>query len=109
MAGTSAGSIEVAVLEDNGEPNIRDWLEVGARPRRNVKAGGDQWVRWRSGEIPTVPGRRYAVRLRSADGGSFQPMMRNKDANSYVGGSAHNSDGTPQNFDLNVTVFVPAS
>jgi len=40
------------------------------------------------------------------DGHNFQPMMRNKDANSYVGGRAYNRDATPQNFDLNVTVFT---
>jgi hypothetical protein len=106
VAGTSATTIEVALLENNGEPDVRDWLEVGSRLRRQVKPGGDQWVRWRSGEIPTIPGRQYAVRLRSTDGANFQPMMRGKDANSYVGGRAYNRDGTPQFFDLNVTVFV---
>ncbi|NIM51809.1 MAG: hypothetical protein GTO22_21610, partial [Gemmatimonadales bacterium] len=102
LAGSGADEIEVTILEDNGQQDVRDWTVLGSRTRHITT--GDQWVRWRSGEILTTPGKQYGVRLKSTDASNFQVYRRNKDSNSYVGGQAHNSNGTAQNFDLNVTV-----
>jgi len=104
LAGTAATVCSVSVMEDNGDADVRNWTVLATRSV-SVGTNTDNWVRWRSGEVPTVPGRRYAVRLAGTNG-SIQPYKRNKDANSYVGGQAYNSAGTPQNFDLNCTVFA---
>lgn len=103
----SPGSVEVAVLKDNGNPSVVNWQFVGSRTESSVADQTDNWVRWRSGEIPTVRGARYAVRLK-ANGGSgyIQPYKRNKDGSSYSGGQAYDSQGTAQTFDLCITVFT---
>lgn len=105
-AGDDPDNVEVAVLKDNGNANVVDWQFIGARVEPQVGDVTDNWVRWRSGEIPTVPGVKYAVRL-TANGGSgnLQPYKRDKDANSYANGRAYDAQGNPQNFDLNITVF----
>ncbi len=108
--GQEYSSAEVAILKDNGNPNPVNWDFVGSRMEPRIDSGTDNWVRFRSGEIPTIPGTRYAVRIsgrnQSFSGSvNFQPYKRNKDANSYVGGQAYNAAGVAQSFDLNYTVF----
>ncbi len=105
-AGEDPANIEVAVLKDNGNANVVNWQFVGARTDSSIADVTDNWVRWRSGEIPTVIGTRYAIRL-TANGGSgnLQPYKRNKDGNSYANGRAYDANGNAQNFDLNITVF----
>ncbi len=105
-AGDDPSNVEVAVLEDNGNASVANWRLVGARIEPSVADVTDNWVRWRSYEIPTMPGVRYAVRL-TANGGSgnLQPYKRNKDGNSYAYGRAYDAQGNAQNFDLNITVF----
>lgn len=111
LAGTQPQDMTFAILEDNGNANPINWTLIGQRTLNSVSgAGGDNWVRWRSGEIPTVPGRKYALRLTGiggSQGGGFQPHKRDKDASSYptAKGRAYNGTGTAQNFDLNVLVF----
>lgn len=122
LANAQAPQADVAILEDNGSPNVRDWTLVpspsgsdpltrGANPQRELQVGAltDNWVRWRSGEIPTVPGRKYAVKItgRKLNGVEefFVPFRRMKDSSSYDGGRAYNSTGIAQNFDLNYIVF----
>jgi hypothetical protein len=99
---------EVAILKDNGMPDLRNWQVLGTRTlMAHLGAGGDHWVRWRSGEIPLVAGTRYAVRLKALGGdGRLQPYRRDKDTDSYVGGRAYNSAGVAQNFDLCLVVFA---
>ncbi len=103
-AGDSPSYIDVAVLRDNGNPDVRSWPVVAQRTDGSVSDVTDNWVRFRSSECPTTPGVRYAVRL-SAVGHNIQPYKRNKDSGSYVGGRAYNSAGAAQSFDINVTVF----
>jgi hypothetical protein len=122
LANAAAPQADVAILEDNGDPDVRNWTLVpspngtnplirGANPQRELQIGAltDNWVRWRSGELPTVPGRMYAVRItgRKTNGVEefFVPFRRMKDGSSYEGGRAYNSQGIAQNFDLNYIVF----
>lgn len=109
LAGTSADAMEVSVLSaDAGKP-VTQWslASAGATRRVSVGALGDNWVRWRSGTVPTEPGKTYAVRLNGVSGGDrkFSPFNRNKDSYSYASGEARNAAGAAQNYDLNVTVF----
>ena len=107
LAGTSADSIEVSIRGPAGGGSPSTWPRVGTARTTHVGPLGDNWVRWRSGMVPTVPGETYAVRLRGVAGGDrkFSPFNRTKDAQSYPDGRAYNGSGTPQNYDLNVTVF----
>lgn len=94
----------VRILEDNGQPNVRDWKQVGYGTDGNLSADSDEWVRWNSGEVLLTPGKIYAVNIH-IDGG-MAIYKRNKDNLSYQGGGAYDQNGNPQNFDLNITVFV---
>jgi len=105
LAGTSAASATVSILRDNGNANPVNWTLVGSRQEPGIGNLTDNWVRWRSGEIPTIPGVRYAVKVEGNDG-NIQPLKRNKDGNSYVGGRAYNAAGQAQNFDLQYVVFA---
>lgn len=107
LAGRQATTIEAAILQDNGNADVRFWQVLGTATKGDIGTLGDTWVRWRSGEIRTIPGTRYAARLRGTAGSAltFQPFRRTKDAMSYSDGRAYNSAGQPQNYDLNYTVF----
>jgi hypothetical protein len=103
-AGNSPSYVQVGLLEDNGDPDVRNWRLVTERIDDTVNDITDNWVRYRSPDAPTVPGRRYAIRL-MAVGSNIQPYKRNKDANSYSSGRAYDAAGVAQNFDMNITVF----
>lgn len=111
LAGTSAGQADVSILEDNGDPDVRNWQHVATRRESSIGANTDNWVRWRSGEVPMIPQTRYAVRV-TGIGGTFQPYKRDKDSNSYgagdpdIEGQAYDQNGIAQNFDLNYVVFA---
>jgi hypothetical protein len=104
FAGNIPSWIQAAVLQDNGNPDVRTWPVVAERADFKVADVTDNWVRFRSADAPTVPGGRYAVRL-TAVGANIQPYKRNKDGNSYSGGRAYDANGIAQNFDMNITVF----
>jgi len=95
---------EVAILEDNGMPDVRTWPEVGSGSDGQLSSDSDEWVRWPSGQIPLVPGQTYAVKI-WVDGGCAI-YKRDKDGNSYAYGRAYDQDGNAKDFDLNATVFV---
>jgi hypothetical protein len=109
LAGTNATDIEASVLADDGSSNPAAWPRAapGAAKSDGVAAQADNWVRWRSGEVPTVPGARYAVKLTGVAGGDrkFAVYKRDKDGSSYSGGTARSSSGEAMGFDLNITVF----
>ena len=50
----------VRILEDNGNPNVRYWRQVGSGTDSHLASDSDEWVRWTSGEVPMTPGRQYA-------------------------------------------------
>lgn len=109
LAGTTATEIRASVHADNGNPSPATWPQVSSRAAKTDGVGAltDNWVRWRSGEVPTVPGRAYAIKLTGVAGGDrkYAVFNRQKDASSYASGRAYNAGGAPQNFDLNITVF----
>jgi len=94
----------VRILEDNGEADVRRWRRVGEAFDGSLGSDSDEWVRWISGDVPMVPGKRYAVNIH-IDGG-MAIYKRNKDAQSYRGGRAYDQNGNPQNFDMCITVFA---
>lgn len=107
LAGSNATSMQITIREDNGG-NITTWPQVGvARTRTGVGALADQWVRYRSGEIPTTPGQRYAMKLtgQGMGGTDFAVFRRIEDGFGYSQGRAYNSAGQQQNFDLYAMVF----
>lgn len=96
---------DVSILEDNGSPDVRNWTVLGTRRHSNPGARTDNWVRWRSGEIPTTPGTQYAVRVAGV-GRNIQPFKRNHDSLSYEGGQAYDASGNPYSFDLDYLVLA---
>ncbi|MCD6395108.1 MAG: LamG domain-containing protein, partial [Planctomycetes bacterium] len=94
----------VRILEDNGQANVRDWEQVGYSTDGNLNADSDEWVRWKSDQVPLTPGKMYAVDIHIDDGMAI--YKRDKDSESYAYGRAYDQDGNPQNFDFNITVFV---
>lgn len=109
LAGTNATRIRASVHEDDGSASPAAWPQVSAAAAKEKDSGvlADNWVRWRSGQVPTEPGKRYAVKLTGVQGGDrkFSPFNRAKGASSYSGGQAYDGAGRPLDCDLNVTVF----
>ncbi len=109
LAGTNAQEVEVSVLVFDAAKPAAQWAQVSAAAvqRVAVKSLADNWVKWRSFLVPTTPGRTYAVKFRGTSGGDlkFSPFNRAKDAQSYPDGSAYDSAGAAQGYDLNTTVF----
>jgi hypothetical protein len=95
---------EISILEDNGDPDVRNWTLLGTKTDGSISSDSDEWVRWPSGEIPLTPEKRYAVKVWV--NGGCGVYKRNKDGSSYPHGRAYDQNGNPQNYDLNVTVFV---
>src|SRR4051794_3907295 len=94
----------VSVREDNGNTNPANWKLIGWGNDPQVNADSDEWVRFNSGQIPLTPGKKYAVGVHIEGGEAI--YKRNKDANSYVGGTAYDSTGAARPYDLNITVFT---
>jgi len=95
---------EISILEDNGDPDVRNWTLVANKEKQSLGNDTDIWLRWPSGQIPLTPGKYYAVKIWVQDGCAV--YKRNKDGSSYPHGRAYDINGNPQNFDLTVTVFV---
>jgi hypothetical protein len=95
---------EISILEDNGNADVRNWTLLGTKTENNIASDSDEWVRWPSGQIPLTPGKQYAVHIWVNGGCAI--YRRNKDGSSYPNGRAYDLNGNPQDFDLNVTVFV---
>ena len=105
LAGSNASTIAVSVLRDNGG-DIRTWPQVGPTKSAGTGAIGDNWVGFRSGQIPTTPGQRYAIRLvGQGSPPDFAPFRRNEDGNGYANGQAYDAAGNPRNMDLCICVF----
>ncbi len=108
LAGTNATRMLVSIHSDNGG-NITTWPQVGiSRSKGGLGPLGDQWLRFRSNEIPTVPGQRYALKLTGQSGNpnnEYAIFRRTENGQGYAQGQAYNSAGTAQNFDLYAIVF----
>lgn len=103
LAGTEATQIEVSIHRDVGG-NVVGWPTIG--PPRRIDGIGpkkDNWARFRSGELPTIPGQRYALKLRGVQGGlssSYAVFRRLEDGQGYAQGQAHDHAGNPMESDL---------
>jgi len=95
---------EVSILEDNANPDVRNWKVLGTKTENSIASDSDEWVRWPSGQILLTPGKKYAVKIWVNGGCAI--YKRDKDASSYQHGIAYDESGSPKNYDLNVTVFV---
>lgn len=109
LAGEGAKEAEVSVLKAPSagaahESNVTRWTKLGSR-RVAEGTDTDNWVRWRSGEVPTQPGHTYAAEVCGAGGAGVQPFYRKKDTASYPFGSAVDLSGNAQPFDLAMTIF----
>jgi hypothetical protein len=101
---SSDGQINFSIHEDNGG-NVENWPQVG--PTRSVNRGGygaDHWVAWQAGEVSTVPGRKYAIRLDATSGVNIQPYWSNDSLYSY-GTGYRESQSNPANHDYYIVVF----
>ena len=107
LAGTGATDMIITFHEDNGGA-VNTWPQVGgSRVRKNLVPLADQWVRYRSGEVPIVPGKRYALRLLGSNGNpdnKFSIFRRMDNGTGYSEGAAYNSLGDIENFDLYAVV-----
>jgi hypothetical protein len=95
---------DVSILEDNGAPDIRNWTLLATKTKESIASDTDLWLRWPSGQILLIPGKKYAVKIWVHDGCAI--YKRDKDGSSYPHGRAYDINGNPRNLDLNVTVFV---
>jgi hypothetical protein len=108
LAGSNATEMDVSILSQGaGNPNT--WSQIG--PTRRVHIPGPNFevpVRFRSAEIPTVPGLHYALKLRGAVGSpdtAFAIYRRIEDGQGYANGNAINSAGNPEDFDIYAMIF----
>lgn len=108
LAGAEATSTRVSIHEvSDGTPPDR-WKQVGPE-RVDPKIGplNDNWVGWRSGDLPTVPGRRYALRIEGLgpSGQQVLSMVVHHDAAGpgYAQGTAY-ADGVARKYDLYASI-----
>jgi hypothetical protein len=97
------GRIEFSIHEDNGGA-IETWHQTG--PTRSVNRqgyGADHWVAWDHGEVPTIPGHRYALRLTATSGVNIQPYW--SDDSNYTDGTAYHASGASLGHDYYMAVF----
>lgn len=103
LAGSNTSQIIITVHRDNGGV-ITTWPQVGtARTVYGVGSLNDNWVRYRSGDIPTTPGQRYGLKLTGTGGNpnnNYAIFRRFEDGAGYASGQAYNAAGQPQDFDL---------
>ncbi len=108
LAGANAANVQVTIHQSNGG-NVTTWPQVGiTRVRTGVGALADQWLRYRSGEIPTTPGTTYALKLTGLGGAppsDFAVFRRIDGGTGYALGQAYNQAGSGQTFDLYAIVM----
>ncbi len=105
LTGWDCDRVAASVHEDNGGP-VTTWPQVG--PTKSSGVGtGDAWVGFRSGDIPTTPHQRYAIKLvgQGGTGPDFAIRRRVDGGDGYALGQAYDGAGNPQNMDLLITVF----
>ncbi|MDM8007363.1 MAG: hypothetical protein QUV05_14585 [Phycisphaerae bacterium] len=110
LAGHKATSMRVSIHEVREGIPPANWPRVGPE-RIDPELGqlNDNWVGWRSGELPTVPGRKYALRLEglAKTGGEDTSItiLVHHDAvgPGYLAGTAY-ADGKQQKYDLYASI-----
>lgn len=108
LAGTAARNLRISVHADDGTPSPVTWPQVGNAKVRYTGEGNtyltDIFVAWTSGEVPTTPGNRYAVRLSDAEGNAdFTPFRIQGTAENYDSGTAF-KNGVATDFDLHMLI-----
>lgn len=101
---STGGQVYFSIHEDNGG-NVEDWPQVG--PTRSVNrggSGGDHWVAWQAGEVPTMPGRMYAIRLYATNGVNIQPYW-SLDSLYPQGTGYRESQSNPAEHDYYIVIF----
>ena len=108
FAGADAdmSGVAVTLLQDTGG-NVTTWQQVEDPKTGGVsRQSGEAWVGYRSGDLPTTPGQRYAVRLvGQGSQRNFSPYWRTDSGDGYADGQAYDKYGNPLNKDLNILVF----
>jgi hypothetical protein len=106
VAGPDTRTVQVAVLRDDGGA-IQNWPTVGITKSAGSD-DGDNWVGFRSGQIATTPGQRYAIRL--VGNADFTPFSRVDGGDGYANGQGYKASSTTVapsalNRDLCIVVF----
>ncbi len=105
LAGFNATDMRVEIVADPGNGSlITNWPVVGVTRLKYALGTGDQWLRYRSGQIPTTPGNRYALKLTGING-DYAIWRRIDGGTGFADGQAYNSAGVVQNFDIYAVVF----
>jgi hypothetical protein len=101
---SKGGDILFSIHEDDGGP-VETWPQVGPTRRRGRGGSfGDHWVSWDAGEVPTTPGKSYALRLEATNGVKIQPFW--SDDNLYPKGSGfRNEPAEPVEHDYHMFIF----
>ncbi len=86
--------------------NSPDGPQVG--PPRTFEAGQSRWglTEWKPGEVPTEPGKTYAICIEATDGSAWNPFFHST-GNRYADGMAY-FDGVPEpSSDLGLLIRTP--
>lgn len=110
LAGTKSQSTRVSIHEVRQGAPPESWKQIGVE-RIDPKLGSlsDNWVGWRSGQVPTTPGGMYAIRIEGApdgDGGEAGlGILIHRDAvgPGYEQGTAY-ADGKEMPYDIYASV-----
>ncbi len=108
LANANAASTRVSIHEVRDNVPPEQWKQVGPE-RIDPKLGAlnDNWVGWRSGDLPTVPGRKYALRIEGLGdaGRNDLSMLVHHDAAGpgYDKGTGY-ADGVAQKYDLYASI-----
>ncbi len=63
LAGTHSKTARISIHEIDSRVEPEQWKQVGPERIDPLGVLNDNWVAWRSGEVPTVPGKTYALRI----------------------------------------------
>jgi len=113
LAGTNAREMDISILQSNGVADPTGWPQVGSSGHvwnLDLFVNKELPFRFRSGEVPTVPGQTYALKLSGlpgcyGSGPTFSIYRRLEDGQGYAAGTAYDASGTPQDFDLYAMIF----
>lgn len=111
LAGHNASGLQFTFHESNGGP-VTTWPQVGpARNTDGIANMTDLWVRYRSGDVPTVPGRTYALKWTGLGSGAkdfavFRRLDEDGSRDGYADGRAYDKYGNPKGYDLFAVILA---